>query len=102
MWLKVKVDNIKTLYQIIKYIETLENTSITIEQSKPGQAKVETPTNSRQLPNDNQTPDNNCCPKCKKPLVLRKGKFSSFMGCTGWKPDNKGCDYTKTIKDGEN
>ena len=89
MWLKVKVDNIKTLYQIIKYIESLENTSITIEQSKTEQIKsveqskteqVETPTNSRQFNTDNRS-NGKACPKCGKDLVQKELNLPD-----GWEP----------------
>ena len=32
--------------------------------------------------------DNNICPRCGKPLVLRKGQYGSFYGCSGY-PDCK-------------
>ncbi|MBK2029395.1 topoisomerase DNA-binding C4 zinc finger domain-containing protein [Francisella noatunensis] len=28
------------------------------------------------------------CPKCGRLLVIRKGKFKEFLGCSGWRPNN--------------
>ncbi len=36
---------------------------------------------------------NNICPRCKKKLVLRKGNYGDFYGCSGY-PD---CKFTKKI-----
>lgn len=33
------------------------------------------------------------CPLCGKPLVRRKSPYGFFMGCSGWLPDKKGCNY---------
>ena len=94
MWLKVKVDNIKTLYQIIKYVESLENTSITIEQSKTEQVNpikikfAKLPTNSRQT-------NDKTCPKCGKDLVQKEGKYGPFLGCSGFKD---GCKYIGKVE----
>ena len=37
------------------------------------------------------------CPQCGKPLLKRHGKFGDFIACSGWKPYNKGCNYTEKI-----
>jgi hypothetical protein len=37
------------------------------------------------------------CRKCCLPMVLREGKFGKFFGCSGWKPNNKGCDYRENV-----
>jgi hypothetical protein len=37
--------------------------------------------------------DNNICPRCGKPLVLRKGQYGEFYGCTGYPQ----CKFKKTI-----
>ncbi len=34
------------------------------------------------------------CPKCGRPLKMRKGKYGDFWGCTGY-PE---CRYTKNVK----
>ena len=34
------------------------------------------------------------CPRCGQPMVLRKGPFGAFYGCTGY----PGCRYTENIK----
>ena len=38
-----------------------------------------------------QAVSNGICPRCGKKLVLRHGKYGSFMGCSGY-PD---CKFTK-------
>lgn len=43
------------------------------------------------------TPAAKVCPKCGKPLVKRKSKYGFFWGCSGWKPNNAGCDYMEKI-----
>lgn len=35
------------------------------------------------------------CPQCGKPLVLKKGKFSNFIGCSGFATN--GCRFTKKL-----
>lgn len=40
-----------------------------------------------------QNETENICPYCKTPLVLRKGKFGDFYGCTNYPK----CRYTKNI-----
>ncbi len=37
--------------------------------------------------------EHNICPRCGKPLVLRKGPYSAFYGCSGY-PD---CTFTRQI-----
>lgn len=37
--------------------------------------------------------DNNICPRCGKPLVLRKGQYGEFYGCTGYPQ----CKFKKTV-----
>lgn len=34
------------------------------------------------------------CPKCGKPLAVRKGKYGEFIGCTGW----PSCNYIEKKK----
>lgn len=34
------------------------------------------------------------CPKCGKPLAIRKGKYGEFIGCTGW----PSCNYIEKKK----
>ena len=34
------------------------------------------------------------CPRCGQPMVLRKGRFGAFYGCTGY----PGCRYTENIR----
>ncbi|MDX1900987.1 MAG: type I DNA topoisomerase [Gammaproteobacteria bacterium] len=40
---------------------------------------------------------NENCPQCGKPLSIRLGKHSRFIGCTGY-PD---CNYTRSLDDGK-
>lgn len=35
------------------------------------------------------------CPKCGKPLAVRKGRNGKFLSCIGWKPDRSGCNHTE-------
>ncbi|MEQ9400927.1 MAG: UvrD-helicase domain-containing protein [Longimicrobiales bacterium] len=36
------------------------------------------------------------CPKCVAGvLVERSGPYGRFTGCTGWRPDGSGCDFTR-------
>jgi DNA topoisomerase-1 len=41
-------------------------------------------------------PTDEVCENCKKPMVIKEGRFGKFMACTGF-PD---CKTTKTIKKG--
>jgi len=34
------------------------------------------------------------CPKCGKPLAMKRSKFGAFLGCSGY----PACDYTERIK----
>ncbi len=34
------------------------------------------------------------CPRCGQPMVLRKGRFGEFYGCTGY----PGCRYTENVR----
>ena len=37
----------------------------------------------------------NRCPVCRKPVIVKEGKYGEFFGCTGW-PE---CDFTCSIYD---
>ncbi|WP_133942523.1 topoisomerase DNA-binding C4 zinc finger domain-containing protein [Allofrancisella inopinata] len=37
------------------------------------------------------------CPKCGRLLVKRGGKFGDFLGCSGWKKDNTGCNHKEKV-----
>lgn len=39
------------------------------------------------------------CPRCKARLKRRKNKTTGnrFWGCSQWRPDGKGCDYTRNM-----
>lgn len=37
------------------------------------------------------------CPKCQGYLVEREGSYGKFLGCTNWKPEGRGCDYTQPV-----
>ncbi|MBR7181979.1 MAG: topoisomerase DNA-binding C4 zinc finger domain-containing protein, partial [Clostridia bacterium] len=38
--------------------------------------------------------EQNICPRCGKPLVLRNGSYGEFYGCTGYPK----CRFTKNIR----
>jgi DNA topoisomerase-1 len=38
------------------------------------------------------------CPKCSKPMVIKRGKYGEFLACSGY-PD---CKYTESINGGSN
>lgn len=39
------------------------------------------------------------CPECGSPLVLRKGQYGDFFGCTNYDPNTKtGCQYKISAK----
>lgn len=39
------------------------------------------------------------CPECGKGLVLRSGRYGEFLGCSGWRPYNKGCNYIEKLEE---
>ncbi len=43
--------------------------------------------------NDREEKDNNTCPKCGSKLVVRKGKYGEFVGCSNY----PNCKFTKEI-----
>jgi len=63
-----------------------------------------TPPDTQQAPAASAPPPatGRVCPKCGKALKLREPKpggkqFTPFYGCTGWKKDHAGCDYTEPV-----
>lgn len=44
---------------------------------------------------ENKEDKEKLCPKCKKPLILRKGKYGEFYGCSNFPT----CKYTLKIED---
>ena len=39
------------------------------------------------------------CKKCGQPLEIKTNRETGheFFGCTAWKPDNQGCNYTEPL-----
>lgn len=39
------------------------------------------------------------CPKCKADMEIKTNRETGkeFLGCTGWRPGNEGCNHTEQL-----
>jgi hypothetical protein len=109
--LKVKTRN-HVIYgiRLLKTIKTYQEENLTTNEmntiysqlsslnKKDRQTKKEHVKNIQQKKNNmTQKTKGNICPKCGSQLIVRKGKFGNFKGCSGYPK----CRYTANLKSEE-